>query len=106
MGDLDTDPKMMRTQQNEDAPETIETDETAKAALRPNDVDAVSQTERERAKAGNVADGRDQMDVVFEANRRAVSSDESDARTARTPEDRREAERQSLAQPGRSRLGS
>ena len=103
MGDLDTDPKMMRAQQDKDAAETIAPDETREAP-KAGDTDAVSGAARKAAIEGRFEDGRDPLDVVFEANRAAVET--GGETTERSPQERTAAEKASLAQPGRSRLGS
>lgn len=74
MTGFDSDPKMMRAQQNKDARETIEADETHAREGR-SDVDEASGREREAAKAGGeTRSANETMDDVFNENRAAAGS--------------------------------
>ncbi|MEX6507080.1 hypothetical protein [Jiella sp. M17.18] len=83
MADSDTDPKMMRAQQDRDTPEHIARDETA-PRREAGDTDAASAADRERALAGGTANSVDQMDAILGANRaghgaQATAADEAEA---------------------------
>lgn len=73
MGDLDTDPKMMRAQQGQDVPETVEADETNGVRDR-SDSDPLSRAAREAAKGEVIADPADGQDDVLAANRAAAGA--------------------------------
>lgn len=104
MSGFDTDPKMMRGQQDKDTPETIEADERAAKTGR-SDLDAASRRDREAAKAPegeDAASANETMDDVFNENRAAAGS----GRTAdRMMEDTATDGSASLAQTDRSLLG-
>lgn len=100
MGEFDTDSRMMREQQNKDVAETIDADETHAAGDR-HDSDPESAAARQRAKAGDITRINEQMDAVFDQNKRCGSG----SAEARMFSDRA-ANGQSLVHPGRSLLGS
>ena len=104
MSGLDTDPKMMRGQQDKDAPETIEADESQARGGR-SDLDAASRRDREAAKGpegDRATSANETMDHVFNENRAAAGS----GRTAdHMMEDAATDGSASLAQRDRSLLG-
>ncbi len=104
MSGLDTDPKMMRQQQDKDAPETIEADEREARGGR-SDLDAVSRRDRLAAQApegDRATSANETMDDVFDENRTAVGS----GRTAdRMMEDMATDGAATLVQKDRSLLG-
>ncbi len=101
MGDLDTDSAMMRRQQNKDVPETVREDETGPKPS-PTDIDPESRAAREAAKSGEAVYANEQMDAIFNENRKAGAS----RAEADMMEDRATDANASLARPGRSILGS
>lgn len=101
MGDLDTDSAMMRRQQNQDVSETIEEDETGGKGP-PSDLDPQSREAREASKAGEAVYANEQMDAIFNQNKRAGGSRAED----RMMEDRATDGNASLVRGDRSILGS
>lgn len=99
MGDLDTDPQMMRRQQAQDMSETIPADETA-GPKTPTDTDPESLAAREAAKADEITRANTQQDAVFEQNKRGEGAAETDQMASAATDG------VSLAHPGRSLLGS
>ena len=73
MGDMDTDPKMMRAQQDKDVPETVAPDET-NGVRAPSDSDALSRAAREAAQGEVIADPADGQNDVLAANRAVAGS--------------------------------
>jgi len=101
MGEFDTDSAMMRRQQNMDVPETIEEDET-KGRGTPTDLDPESRAAREASKAGDAVYANEQMDAIFNQNKRAGAS----RAELNMMEDRATNGAASLVRPDRSILGS
>lgn len=93
MPELDTDPKMMRAQQNKDAREAVDQPGAKRDA---SDSDARSAEERKVAIAGKPA-GQTTGASLHQNHRVA---DEPDGEAAEAGDDRG-----GLARPGRSRLG-
>jgi hypothetical protein len=101
MGDLDTDSAMMRRQQGQDVSETLAEDETSGKAS-PTDLDPESRAAREASKAGEAVYANEQMDAIFNSNKRAGAGQaETDMM-----EDRATDGAASLVRPDRSILGS
>ncbi len=85
MGDLDTDSKMMREQQNRDAPETIEADETERRRTA-SDLDREDRLAREAAGAGRTLTDEDQQDAVLRQNRERVQASHGEGTEDGKPE--------------------
>jgi len=98
MGDLDTDPQMMRRQQAQDVRETIAPDET-EAKRTATDTDPESQAAREAAQADEITRANTQQDAVFEQNERGQGAAETDQMASAATDGA------SLVHPGRSLLG-
>ena len=99
MADLSTEPKMMRSQQDKDTPETLSEDELAPRA-EAQDSDATSGRDRELSKKGEATYANEQMNAIFEQNGGGgtkVAPDEA-------AEDAATDGRQGLVRSGRSRL--
>ncbi len=101
MGDLDTDSAMMRRQQNQDVSETLEENETSGKGA-PSDLDPESRAAREASKAGDAVYANEQMDAIFNQNKRAGASQAE----TRMMEDRATDGNASLVRGDRSILGS
>lgn len=96
----DTDPKMMRGQQDKDTRQRIEPDETLPSRDR-RDSDAASGTDRKAAKAGRLGPEPGSQDAVLAQNRRSdYSAEASILETGDIPE------KPPLAQRDRSLLGN
>ena len=96
MADLSTEPKMMRSQQDKDTPETISEDELA-PRKEARDSDEASGRDRELSKTGEATYANEQMNSIFEQNGGGgtkVAPDEAAATDGR----------QGLVRSGRSRL--
>mgnify|MGYP001166396146 FL=1 len=99
MADLSTEPKMMRSQQDKDTPETISEDELA-PRKEARDSDEASGRDRELSKTGEATYANEQMNSIFEQNGGGgtkVAPDEA-------AEDAATDGRQGLVRSGRSRL--
>ena len=94
MPDFDTDPKMMREQQNRDTPEDLTRGEGRREAA---DSDADSRRQRREAIAGK-GDGEEQMEAILRQNRQVGRSGEGSAAQAGHP-------KKGLVRRGRSLLG-
>ena len=94
MPDFDTDPKMMREQQNADTPEDITRGERRREAT---DSDAESARERQEAIAGK-GDGEEQMEAILRQNRNESGPNTSSSVEAGHP-------KKGLVRRGRSLLG-
>lgn len=101
MGEFDTDSEMMRRQQNMDVPETIQEDETG-AKASPTDLDPESRAAREASKSGDAVYANEQMDAIFNQNKRAGAG----RAELNMMEDRATGGMASLVRPDRSILGS
>lgn len=85
MGDLDTDSKMMREQQNRDAPETIEADEAGRHRSA-SDLDREDRLAREAAGAGRTLTDEDGQDAVLRQNRERVQASHGETAQDGKPE--------------------
>lgn len=94
MPDFDTDPRMMREQQNMDTPEDITRGEERREAA---DSDAKSHHQRQDAIAGR-GDGEEQMEAILRQNREAGASDAGASAKPGHP-------KKGLVRGGRSLLG-
>lgn len=97
MADTDTDPRMMRAQQDGDTPETIPVEE-GRRQDEASDSDAASGRERRAAIAGQGSD-EEQMEAILRQNRQSPPS------AADTGTGSRGTFRKSLVRHGRSLLG-
>ncbi|ORE98763.1 hypothetical protein [Aurantimonas sp. 22II-16-19i] len=97
MPDSDTDPRMMRAQQDADTPETVPVEE-GRREDEASDSDVASGRERRAAIAGQAAD-EEQMEAILRQNRQARPS-AVDAGTGTAG-----GSRKSLVRHGRSLLG-
>ncbi|MCQ0988128.1 hypothetical protein [Jiella marina] len=94
MPEFDTDPKMMREQQDKDTPEEISRDETARRS-DASDSDFESKKQREAALAGEGVD-EEQMASILRQNQQPNDKP--------TPAEAESEEGHGLARSGRSRL--
>ncbi len=94
MPDFDTDPKMMREQQNADTPEDITRSEHRRELA---DSDRESGRQREDAIAGK-GDGEEQMEAILRQNREGRDAGEGTSAKAGHP-------KKGLVRRGRSLLG-
>jgi hypothetical protein len=101
MGDLDTDSAMMRRQQGQDVSETLAENETS-GKPAPSDLDPESRAAREASKAGEAVYANEQMDAIFNSNKRAGAGQAE----TNLMEDRATDGAASLVRPDRSILGS
>ncbi len=101
MPDLDTDPSMMREQQDRDTPQFIGEDKSR--AGERSDSDAGSRTDREAAKAGSVSESGPRTQDVAGENGQVTSAGRYDIASMKKAALARGA---SLVRKGRSLLGN
>lgn len=101
MPDLDTDPSMMREQQDRDTPQSIGED-TSRAG-ESSDSDAGSREAREAAKAGSASESGPRTQAAAGENGQATSGGRYDIASMRKAALARSA---SLVRKGRSLLGN
>ena len=109
MPDLNTDPKMMRDQQDKDTPQHIDEDETHGGPER-SDSDPRSGAERESARDGKLPASSNQQDAIFQQNRacaahEATGDDDAGADVDDKSRDGSGHDGSGLVRKGRSLLG-
>ncbi|MCB8840112.1 hypothetical protein [Aurantimonas sp. VKM B-3413] len=103
MPDFDTDPKMMREQQDKDTPEHLARDETL-AHPGASDSDAASRDDRRKALRTGTGDSTAQMDAILDANHAEAGAGGTPSGEDEEAAEKSASHRAGLARSGRSRL--